>query len=46
VLYAVLECDPENVPVLGDEALNSTRKHAACTKGVRTKDRDFWTYKI
>jgi hypothetical protein len=27
----------------GDEALQSTRKHTACTNGVRTKDHDFWT---
>jgi hypothetical protein len=28
---------------LGDEALQSTRTHTACTNGVRTKDHDFWT---
>jgi hypothetical protein len=31
-------------PFLVDEALQSTRKHAACTNGVRTNDRDFWTH--
>jgi hypothetical protein len=30
-LYAALECYPENVLILGDEALYSTRKHAART---------------
>jgi hypothetical protein len=30
-------------PFLGDQALNSTRKHSACTNGVRTKDSGFWT---
>jgi hypothetical protein len=33
-------------PFLGDEALNSTRKHAGCTTTVRTKKRDFWTDEI
>jgi hypothetical protein len=28
-LCAVQECDPENVPNLGDNALNLTRKHGA-----------------
>jgi hypothetical protein len=28
---------------LGDEALQSTRAHTACTNGVKTKDHDFWT---
>jgi hypothetical protein len=36
ILYAVLECDPENAPSWGVEALNSTRTHASCTNGVRT----------
>jgi hypothetical protein len=45
-LYAALEYDPEIVPFWGNEALNSTRKHAACTNGVRTKDSDFWTVMI
>jgi hypothetical protein len=30
-------------PFSGDEALQSNRKHAACTNGVRTKGRDFLT---
>jgi hypothetical protein len=30
-------------PFLGDEALNLTRKQAACINGVRTKDCNFWT---
>jgi hypothetical protein len=30
-------------PFSGDGALQLTRKHAACTSGVRTKDRDIWT---
>jgi hypothetical protein len=42
-LYAALESAPQNVPILGDEALQSTRKYKACTNGVRTKDHDFWT---
>jgi hypothetical protein len=29
---------------LGDEALQSTTKHTACTNGVRTKDHDFWAF--
>jgi hypothetical protein len=33
-------------PFLRDEALTSTRKHAACTNGVRTKYHDFWAAKI
>jgi hypothetical protein len=45
-LYAALECDPDNVPIFGDQVLQMTRKHAACTKGVRKEDRDFWTNKI
>jgi hypothetical protein len=28
---------------LGDEALQSTRKHTACTNGVKTNDHDLWT---
>jgi hypothetical protein len=43
VLYAALECDPENVLFSGDEALKSTRKLAACTNGVRTNDGPFST---
>jgi hypothetical protein len=43
-LYAALEYDPEKVP--RDEALQLIRKHVACTNGVRTKDRDFWTAEI
>jgi hypothetical protein len=31
-------------PFSGDEALHQT--HAACTHGVETKDRDFWTSEI
>jgi hypothetical protein len=42
-LYAALECAAQNVPIFGDEALQSTRTHTACTNGVRTKDHDFWT---
>jgi hypothetical protein len=45
-LYAALEFDPENVPCSGDEALQSTRKHAACANGMRANDRDFLTYEI
>jgi hypothetical protein len=33
-------------PFSGDEALNSTRKHAACINGVRTNDRDFGLQKF
>jgi hypothetical protein len=37
IMYAALECDTENVVVLGDEALDLIRKHVARTNGVRTK---------
>jgi hypothetical protein len=33
-------------PFPWDEALQSTRKHAACTKAMRTEDLDFWTDEI
>jgi hypothetical protein len=36
-LYVALDCGPENVPVFGGKALQSTRNHAACTNGVGTK---------
>jgi hypothetical protein len=32
--------------ILGGAALKLTRKHAPCTKGVRTRDHDFFTSKI
>jgi hypothetical protein len=37
IMYAALECDIENIVVLGDEALDLIRKHVARTYGVRTK---------
>jgi hypothetical protein len=33
-------------PFSGDKALPSTRKHAACTNGVKTRDSNFWTSEI
>jgi hypothetical protein len=32
-------------PFSVDEALQSTRKNAACKNGVSKKDGDFWTFK-
>jgi hypothetical protein len=31
---------------LGDEALQSSKKHAACTNAVGTKNGDFWIDEI
>jgi hypothetical protein len=33
-------------PISGDEALQSTKKHPACTNGVRINDSNFLTSQI